>query len=142
MRVGLRYRSAVLVLSMRRRVGHCVVAYLATIGPLIASPKAPSTTLPGRMVRPGQLPEFRGLLRSQDGDDLLFRGVERRVNARLHFVPRGLDVLLMPRENPVDGVLLGRTELELAGEPLRKRMGVGCDAFMAVVLPPLVQNPG
>jgi hypothetical protein len=38
------------------------------------------------MVRPRQLSEFRDLFRNEDRYDLLLSRVERRVNARLHFV--------------------------------------------------------
>src|SRR5262249_11925247 len=106
-----------------------------------ATAKAPLTMWAGLVVHPGQLPESRGLLGSENADDLLFGRVERRVNARLHVVPCRLDVLLMSGENLVDGVLLRRTELKLAREPVQQCMRVGRTVFVRVVLLALVHNP-
>src|SRR5262249_11071194 len=58
-----------------------------------------------------------------------------------HVVPCRLDVLLMSGENLVDGVLLRRTELKLAREPVQQCMRVGRTVFMRVVLLALVHNP-
>jgi len=86
--------------------------------------------------------ELRGLSRRQHAGDLLDGSIQSGVNPRLHRPPARIHISLMANKNLVDGVLLRRSKVQVAGQTMEQSVNVGGDGLMSPVVRPLVEDAG